>query len=483
MRTVKSEKEKERIRERVKEIGGKAWEDGYKEIADTLDELSRVTKDSLDATAKIEDTFATLGDSLSIAREADRDCRIKVVPFDDTIYTSVRPAYEEIEDIYHQWFPEDGDAPFTKEVFKELPKRIIASALETIVASEITEMLLSLTSVKRRDYDTPFLSHFKKRIKELRKRFSLNTTNISKLTIEELERNFSLPRNDSYYSLLNYLFGPEPDVPSIKDFVEAKHPGWFTYYGKPGDDSSKSTKTSSYSLDDEWFVYDHISGKTKTMSGREIVVGLEKGTLSEDSVFRDLPRPVQTFIKEELKKYKDMLPHDSWHICGSTGKIKTMTSTEIVDAIIAGTLSEEDAFRTLPGTVKDFVKREVEKYKHTLLYGDWEFSADEKSPMSKEVPSDSEKARVRAILEAIEEGCIIDPRITSKPMSKGMTVTRGGSTVTFSDPTEKIKRYYSVVDPETEGEKLMTAKEIKELFRESRDAFMESRTSKCEHKD
>ncbi len=427
MRTVKSEKEKERIRERVKEIGGAPWEDGYKEIADALDELVCVAKDSADATAKAEDTFATIGDSLTIAGRADHIARIEKIVVDDTGY-KLRPAYDDIEDIYHQWFPEDGDNPFTKEVFKELPKRIIASALETVIASEISEMLLSLTSIKRRDHDTPFLSHFKKRIAELRKRFSLNTANISKLTLEELERNFSLPRNDSYYSLLNYLFGPEPNVPSIKDFVQAKHPTWFTYYDKTGTASDSSTD-ESLSL------------------------------------------------------------HDSWHIfIHATGKIKTMTSGEIVEAIIHGTLSEDDAFRTLPGTVKDFVKKEVEKYKHTLLYGDWEFAADREAPivgmpMTKEEPSDSEKARARAMLEAIEEGEAIDPRITSKPMSEAIPVTRGGSTVTFSAPTEKLKGYYSVVDTETEEEKLMTAKEIKELFRESRDAFMESRTSRSEHKD
>lgn len=351
MRTVKSEKEKERIRERVKEIGGAPWEDAYKDIADALDELACVAKDSADATAKAEGTFATIGDSLSIARETDTAARIIKVGPVDTAY-ELRPAYEEIEDIYHQWFPEDGDTPFTKEVFKELPKRIIASALETVIASEIIEMLLSLTSVKRRDHDTPFLSHFKKRIAELRKRFSLNTANISKLALEELERNFSLPRNDSYYNLLNYLFGPSPNVPSIKDFVVAKHPTWFPC-----------------SLDEPWRIFIH-----------------------------------------------------------ATGTIVTLTTREIVKGLATGTLSEEDAFKTLPGSVKNFIKEEVEKYKHAL-YGDWEFAVDEE------------------------------------------------------DPTEMLKGYYSVVDPETEKEKLMTAKEIKGLFKESRDAFMESRTSKCEHKD
>lgn len=332
MRTVKSEKEKERIRERVKEIGGKAWEDGYKEIADALDELARVAKDSAEVAVKTEGPFATLGDSLIIAKKADTTCRIEKIVADDTSY-ELRPAYEEIEDIYHQWFPEDGDTPFTKEVFKDLPKRIIASALETVIASEITEMLLSLTSVKRRDHDTPFLSHFKKRIEELRKRFSLNTANISKLTLEELERNFSLSRNDSYYSLLNYLFGPDPNVPSIKDFVQVKHPAWFTYYDKPGDDSSESTKTSSYSLDDEWFIYDHISGKTKTMSGREIVVGLEKGTLSEKEVFRDLPKPVRDFIKEELRKYKSKLLYGDWSITDEGIPISAADRAAMADMI------------------------------------------------------------------------------------------------------------------------------------------------------
>ena len=352
-------------------------------------------------------------------------------------------------------------------MFKDLPKRIIASALETIVASEITEMLLSLTSVKRRDHDTPFLSHFKKRIADLRKRFSLNTANISELTLEELERNFSLSHNDSYYSLLNYLFGPDPNVPSIKDFVQVKHPAWFTYYDKTGGDSSESTKTSPYSLDDVWFVVDPKTCKTKSMSGREIVVGLEKGTLSEKEVFRDLPKPVAAFIKEELEKYKAFLPHDSWHIfIRATGKIKTMTSKEIVDAIIAGTLSEDDAFRTLPGTVKDYIKEELEKYKHSLLYGDWEFPADEESS------SDSEK--VRAIYT-------MDPRITSRRVSEAMPVTRGGDTVTFSPiPPEG---YYSVVDPATGEKKDMTKEELKELFKESREAFIKSRTSRSEDKD
>lgn len=422
MKTVKSEKEKERIRERVKEIGGKTWEDGYKEIADALDKLSRTASDC--------------------------GCRVEKIVVDDTTSYELRPAYEEIEDIYHQWFPEDGDAPFTKEVFKDLPKRIIASALETVIASEITEMLLSLTSVKRRDHDTPFLSHFKKRIEELRKRFSLNTANISKLTLEELERNFSLSRNDSYYSLLNYLFGPDPNVPSIKDFVQVKHPAWFTYYDKPGDDSSESTKTSSYSLDDVWFVVDPKTCKTKSMSAREIVVGLEKGTLSEEEVFRDLPKPVQAFIKEELEKYKAFLPHDSWHIfIHATGKVVTMTSKEIVDAIIAGTLSEDDAFRTLPGTVKDFVKEELEKYKHSLLYGDWTFGVDREAPIA-EMPMPKEEHR--------EE----------EPES--VSVTRGGSTVTFSAPTEMLKGYYSVVNPATGVRTDMTEEQLKEVFRESK---------------
>lgn len=460
MRTVKSEKEKERIRERVKEIGGKAWEDGYKEIADALAAVEKLSKTF---TPEAEPEKDTLGDSVSISKRADSCSRIEKIVVDDIVSYKLRPAYEEIEDIYHQWFPEDGDAPFTKEVFKDLPKRIIASALETIVASEITEMLLSLTSVKRRDHDTPFLSHFKKRIAELRKRFSLNTANISKLTIEELERNFSLSRNDSYYSLLNYLFGPDPNVPSIKDFVQAKHPAWFIYYDKPDDDSSESTKTSPYSLDDVWFVVDPKTCKTKSMSGREIVVGLEKGTLSEKEVFRDLPKPVQAFIKEELEKYKAFLPHDSWRIfIHATGKIKTMTSKEIVDAIIAGTLSEEDAFRTLPGTVIASIKEELEKYKHSLLYGDWGFTVDREEPiaempMAKEEPSDSEK--VRAIYT-------MDPRITSKRESETMTVTRGGSTVTFSPiPPEG---YYSVVDPATGVRTDMTEEQLKEVFRESK---------------
>lgn len=476
MRTVKSEKEKERIRERVKEIGGKAWEDGYKEIADALDELARVAKDSAEAAVKTEEPFVTLGDSLTIAKKADTACRIEKIVVDGAAYKScsgikkiivddtayeLRPAYEEIEDIYHQWFPEDGDTPFTKEVFKDLPKRIIASALETIVASEITEMLLSLTSVKRRDHDTPFLSHFKKRIEELRKRFSLNTANISKLTLEELERNFSLSRNGSYYSLLNYLFGPEPNVPSIKDFVEAKHPAWFTYYDKTGGESSdSSSKTSLYSLDEVWFIYDRISGRSKAMSGREIVVGLSTGTLSEDSVFRDLPKPARDFIKEELKKYKDKLPHDSWHICGSTGKIKTMTSKEIVDAIIAGTLSEDDAFRTLPSIVRDYIKEEVEKYKHSLLYGDWTFDVDREAPIA-EMPILKEEHR--------EE----EPETVS--------ITRGGSTVTFSSKP-KEKRYF-LTDPETGKTRAVTEKGLRDLFKDSRDAFMESRTSRCEYKD
>lgn len=194
MRTVKSEKEKERIRKRVEEIGGASldWEERYRKLSGDLSgDLGR---------------FAPVG---------------------DTGYISSRPASEEIEDIYHQWFPEDRDTAFTEEVFKELPKRIIALSLETVIASEITEMLLSLASIKRRDYDTPFLFHFKKRATDLVKRFSLNTENITKLALKELERNFSLPHNDSYHTLLSYLFGPKQNVPSIKRFVQAKHPDWF----------------------------------------------------------------------------------------------------------------------------------------------------------------------------------------------------------------------------------------------------------------
>ena len=271
MRTVKSEKEKERIRKRVEELGGTGldWEEDYGKLSGDLS--------------------GDLGRFVSVT---------------DGGYTSSRPAYEEIEDIYHHWFPEDKDAAFTEEVFKELPKRIIALTLETIIASEITEMLLSLTSIKRRDYDTPFLFHFKKRATDIVKRFSLNTENITKLALEELERNFSLPRSDDYQALLKYLFGPKQNVPSIKRFVQAKHPDWFTYYDKTSGESSESTKTSPYSLDDEWFIYDHVSGKTKAMSGREIVVGLSSGKLSEASVFRDLPKPVRDFIKKELVKYE-----------------------------------------------------------------------------------------------------------------------------------------------------------------------------------
>lgn len=286
MRTVKSEKEKERIRERVEEIGGKSWDDGYKEIADaldSLDELTRRTKDSADAVAE---TMDTLGDSLTIAARADSASCVKRVVAGDTRYV-LRPDYDDIEDIYHQWFPEDGDAPFTKEVFKALPKRIIASALETVIASEITEMLLSLTSVKRRDHDTPFLSHFKKRITDLRKRFSLNLTNISTLTLGELERNFALPRNDSYYSLLSYLFGPDPNVPSIKEFVVAKHPMWFPC-----------------SLDEPWRIFIHATGMIETMTTREIVERLATGSLSEEDAFKTLPGNVRDFIKKEVDKYK-----------------------------------------------------------------------------------------------------------------------------------------------------------------------------------
>ena len=272
MRTVKSEKEKERIRKRVEEIGGTGldWEEDYGKLSGDLS--------------------GDLGRFVSVT---DVGC------------TSSRPAYEEIEDIYHQWFPEDKDAAFTEEVFKELPKRIIALTLETIIASEITEMLLSLTSIKRRDYDTPFLFHFKKRVTDIVKRFSLNTANITKLALKELERNFSLPRSDDYHALIKYLFGPKQNVPSIKRFVQAKHPDWFSTYPEDTDTTSDSSlKTSPYSLDDEWFIYDHVSGKTKAMSGREIVVGLSTGTLLEASVFRDLPKPVRDFIKKELEKYE-----------------------------------------------------------------------------------------------------------------------------------------------------------------------------------
>lgn len=215
MRTVKSEKEKERIRKRVEEIGGASldWEERYRKLS---------------------------GDLVGFA------------PVGDTGYISSRPASEEIEDIYHQWFPEDRDAAFTEEVFKELPKRIIALTLETVIASEITEMLLSLTSIKRRDYDTPFLFHFKKRATDLVKRFSLNTASITKLALKELERNFSLPRNDSYHTLLDYLFGPKQNVPSIKRFVQAKHPDWFSTY--PED--TYTTSGSSVSSEDSWCMED-----------------------------------------------------------------------------------------------------------------------------------------------------------------------------------------------------------------------------------
>lgn len=345
MRTVKSEKEKERIRKRVEEIGGGGldWEEGYRKLSSALSGDLSGDMDELTA----EEAKGMLGDSLSIAKEADRCSRIiKVSPVSDVGYTSTRPAYEEIEDIYHQWFPEDRDAAFTEEAFKELPKRIIALTLETMIASEITEMLLSLTSIKRREYDTPFLFHLKKRVTDTVKRFSLNTENITKLALKELERNFSLPRNDSYHTLLDYLFGPKQNVPSIKRFVQAKHPDWFTYYDEPGDDSSESTKTSSYSLDDEWFVVDPKTCKTKSMSGREIVVGLEKGTLSEKEVFRDLPKPVQAFIKEELEKYKSKLLYGEWGFTADEGTPLTRETRKTMDDMIKILKSgEKDLFK------------------------------------------------------------------------------------------------------------------------------------------
>lgn len=219
MRTVKSEKEKERIRKRVEEIGGVGldWEERYRKLS------------------------GELSDGLG-----------RFVPVGDTGYISSRPASEEIEDIYHQWFPEDRDAAFTEETFKELPKRIMALTLETVIASEITEMLLSLTSIKRRVYDTPFLCHFKKRATDIVKRFSLNTTNITKLALKEMERNFSLPCSDGYHTLLNYLFGPKQNVPSIKRFVQAKHPDWFSTY--PED--TYTTSGSSVSSEDSWCMED-----------------------------------------------------------------------------------------------------------------------------------------------------------------------------------------------------------------------------------
>ena len=247
MRTVKSEKEKERIRKRVEEIGGVGldWEEGYRKLSGDL-------SGDLDGLIASE-AKGTLGDSLSIAKEADRTSRIiRVSPVSDVGYTSSRPAYEEIEDIYHHWFPEDKDVAFTEEAFKELPKRIIALTLETIIASEITEMLLSLTSIKRRDYDTPFLFHLKKRVTDLVKRFSLNTANITKLALEEMERNFSLPSKDSYQALLKYLFGPKQNVPSIKRFVQAKHPDWFS----TDPEDTYSTSDSSTSSEDSWCMAD-----------------------------------------------------------------------------------------------------------------------------------------------------------------------------------------------------------------------------------
>lgn len=416
MRTVKSEKEKERIRERVKEIGGRTWEDGYKELADALDAVGKLSKTF--GSKDEEEAKDTLGDSLSIAREADRDCRIKVVPFDDTIYASIRPAYEEFEDIYHQWFPEDGDAPFTTDVFKELPKRIIASALETIVASEITELVLSLTDVRRRNYDTPFLSYSKKRIAELVKRFSLNTTNISKLALGELEKNFSLPRNDSYYNLLNYLFGPDPIIPTIIEFVQAKHPGWFTYKTKEytssdsSDSSDSSKKPLPYSLDDSWLVFDSKVGKTITKTGREIVVGIAKGTLSEEDAFRSLPGSVQAFIKEELEKYKLF------------------------------SLSKS-------------------------LYGDWSIT-DEGVPLSA-----SDRAAMADMIKILKSGMV--SRLAPEPETE--SVSKADYSPILSE------KYYSVLDPATGVKKDMTKEELKIFFKESRGAFMESRTSKCEYKD
>ena len=276
-------------------------------------------------------------------------------------------------------------------------------------------MILSLTTTKRRVHDIPFLSYFKKQATELVKRFSLNSASICKLALGELKRNFHLPRNNSYYSLLNYLFGVDPNVPSIDEFVQAKHPDWFIYKADSSSASDSSKKIPPYSLDDTWFVLNPKEGRTIMMTGREIVVGISKGTFSEEEIFKSLPGTVQSFIKEELRKYE----------------LFTRSKT---------------------------------------LYADW-YLEDEGIPLSS-----SDRLAMDEMLKILKGG--MASRLEVEPEA-------GTREIPDSVPYSPIppEGYYSVVDPATGEKKDMTKEELKNLFKESRDAFMKTRTSRSEDKD
>ena len=94
--------------------------------------------------------------------------------------------------------------------------------------------------------------------------------------------------------------------------------------------------------------------------------------------------------------------------------MRNFPTREMVESLATGTLSEEDAFETLPGNVRDFIKKEADKrkleleadeYRRKFIYGDWGATSVGSTIGDGTPLSGGESWGVKSVLDCLREMC------------------------------------------------------------------------------